>query len=203
MCLGCFLNVVLRGWYPPWNTSAPPPRMHTQTLIFLGSVMHSNPHAPHTCSVLYHTWLIHLLPFVTDLNIHKSILELKKDVGINNHNRLLHMTAYQLFTRLVGQKLDSQILNLLCLFHECHLCIRQRKPWTPPPQGSTQIRHRDDVESWGVYFQGLVNLDLINFLTMWIFTLREFRPGESWTNAVYIWVKACWTQKVIVPKMFC
>ena len=33
---------------------------------------------------------------------------------------------------------------------------------------------------------GLVNLDLINFLTMWIFTLCEFRPGESWTNAVYI-----------------
>ena len=65
------------------------------------------------------------------------------------------------------------------------LCIRQRKPWTPPPQGSTQIRRRD-VESWGVYFQGLVNLDLINFLTMWIFTLCEFRPGESWTNAVYI-----------------
>ena len=67
-----------------------------------------------------------------------------------------------------------------------YLCIRQRKPWTPPPQGSTQIRRRDDVESWGVYFQGLVNLDLINFLTMWIFTLCEFRPGESWTNAVYI-----------------
>ena len=67
-----------------------------------------------------------------------------------------------------------------------HLCIRQRKPWTPPPQGSTQIRRRDDVESWGVYFQGLVNLDLINFLTMWIFTLWELRPGESWTNAVYI-----------------
>ena len=63
-----------------------------------------------------------------------------------------------------------------------YLCIRQRKPWTPPPQGSTQIRRRDDVESWGVYFQGLVNLDLINFLTMWIFTLCEFRPGESWTN---------------------
>ena len=62
----------------------------------------------------------------------------------------------------------------------------KRKPWTPPPQGSTQIRRRDDVESWGVYFQGLVNLDLINFLTMWIFTLCEFRPGESWTNAVYI-----------------
>ena len=55
-----------------------------------------------------------------------------------------------------------------------------------PPQGSTQIRRRDDVESWGVYFQGLVNLDLINFLTMWIFTLCELRPGESWTNAVYI-----------------
>ena len=35
-------------------------------------------------------------------------------------------------------------------------------------------------------FWGLVNLDLINFLTMWIFTLCEFRPGESWTNAVYI-----------------
>ena len=35
-------------------------------------------------------------------------------------------------------------------------------------------------------FQGLVNLDLINFLTMWIFTLCKFRPGESWTNAVYI-----------------
>ena len=68
----------------------------------------------------------------------------------------------------------------------CFLCIRQRKPWTPPPQGSTQIRRRDDVESWGVYFQRLVNLDLINFLTMWIFTLCEFRPGESWTNAVYI-----------------
>ena len=66
------------------------------------------------------------------------------------------------------------------------LCIRQRKPWTPPPQGSTQIRRRDDIESWGVYFQGLVNLDLINFLTMRIFTLCEFRPGESWTNAVYI-----------------
>ena len=66
------------------------------------------------------------------------------------------------------------------------LCIRQRKPWTPPPQGSTQIRRRDDVESWGVYFQGLVNLDLINFLTMWIFTLCDNRPGESWTNAVYI-----------------
>ena len=66
------------------------------------------------------------------------------------------------------------------------LCIRQRKPWTPPPQGSTQIRRRDDVESWGVYFQGLVNLDLINFLTMWIFTLCKFGPGESWTNAVYI-----------------
>ena len=67
-----------------------------------------------------------------------------------------------------------------------YLCICQRKPWTPPPQGSTQIRRRDDVESWGVYFEGLVNLDLINFLTMWIFTLCEFRPGESWTNAVYI-----------------
>ena len=67
-----------------------------------------------------------------------------------------------------------------------YLCIRQRKPWTPPPQGSTQIRRRDDVESWGVYFQGLVNLDLINFLTMWIFTLCKFRPGESWPNAVYI-----------------
>ena len=40
--------------------------------------------------------------------------------------------------------------------------------------------------SWGVYFQGLVNLDLINFLTMWIFTLCKFRPCESWTNAVYI-----------------
>ena len=66
------------------------------------------------------------------------------------------------------------------------LCIRQRKHWTSPPQGSTQIRRRDDVESWGVYFQGLMNLDLINFLTMWIFTLCEFRPGESWTNAVYI-----------------
>ena len=60
-----------------------------------------------------------------------------------------------------------------------YLCIRQRKPWTPPPQGSTQIRRWDNVESWGVYFQGLVNLDLINFLTMWIFTLCEFRPGES------------------------
>ena len=23
-CLGCFLKVVLRGWYPPWNTSGPP-----------------------------------------------------------------------------------------------------------------------------------------------------------------------------------
>ena len=66
------------------------------------------------------------------------------------------------------------------------LCIRQRKPWTPPPQGSTQIWRRGDVESWGVYFQGLGNLDLINFLTMWIFTLCEFRPGESWMNAIYI-----------------
>ena len=49
-----------------------------------------------------------------------------------------------------------------------------------------QIRRRDGVESWGLYFQGLVNLDLINFLTMWIFTLCEFRQSESWTNAVYI-----------------
>ena len=48
------------------------------------------------------------------------------------------------------------------------------------------VRRRDEVESWGIYFEGLVNLDLINFLTMWIFTLCEFRPGESWTNAVYI-----------------
>ena len=72
------------------------------------------------------------------------------------------------------------------IIHVSYLCIRQRKPWTPPPQGSTQIRRRNDVESWGVYFQGLVNLDLINFLTMWIFTLCESRPGESWTNVVYI-----------------
>ena len=74
--------------------------------------------------------------------------------------------------------------SALILSHD--LCIRQRKPWTPLPQRSTQIRRRNDVESWGVYFQGLVNLDLINVLTMWIFTLCEFRPGESWTNAVYI-----------------
>ena len=25
MCLGCVLKVLLQGWYPAWNTSAPPP----------------------------------------------------------------------------------------------------------------------------------------------------------------------------------
>ena len=25
MCLGCVLKVLLRGWYPAWNTSSPPP----------------------------------------------------------------------------------------------------------------------------------------------------------------------------------
>ena len=32
MRLGCFLKVVLRGWYPPWNTSAPPGAPRSRTL---------------------------------------------------------------------------------------------------------------------------------------------------------------------------
>ena len=56
--------------------------------------------------------------------------------------------------------------------------------------------------SWGVYFQGLVNLDLINFLTMWIFTLCEFSPGESWTNAVYISSENVLNTKIDCSKMF-
>ena len=59
-------------------------------------------------------------------------------------------------------------------------------------------RRRFDVESWGVYFQGLVNPDLINFLTMWIFTLCEFRPCGSWTNAVYIS-----SENVLNTKIYC
>ena len=98
------------------------------------------------------------------------------------------------------------------------LCIRQRKPWTPPPQGSTQMGHDklffqvrpgtwQTFPSWiwcSVYFQGLVNLDLINFLTVWIFTLCEFRPGESWTNVVYISSENVLnTKNWFSPKMFC
>ena len=29
-CLGCFLKVVLRGWYPPWNTSGPPGKLTSE-----------------------------------------------------------------------------------------------------------------------------------------------------------------------------
>ena len=98
--------------------------------------------------------------------------------------RILKLSCYACSDNPICRHAFSMFRNVSRMNSD--LCIRQRKPWTPPPQGSTQIRRRDDVESWGVYFQGLVNLDLINFLTMWIFTLCEFRPGESWTNAVYI-----------------
>ena len=34
-CLGCFLKVVLRGWYPPRNTSPPPRDSHTFSKIMI------------------------------------------------------------------------------------------------------------------------------------------------------------------------
>ena len=47
---------------------------------------------------------------------------------------------------------------------------RQWAHWTPPPQGSSKIRRRLDVESWGIKISGLVNLNLFHFWTWWIFT---------------------------------
>ena len=37
MCLRCVLKVLLRGWYPPWNTSSPPPGPLVITFCKLGS----------------------------------------------------------------------------------------------------------------------------------------------------------------------
>ena len=87
------------------------------------------------------------------------------------------------------RRLTLKLLQMLPDGHMVHLTVELIS--YASVKGNLELpilkgQHRFDVESWGVYFQGLVNLDLINFLTMWIFTLCEFRPGESWTNAVYI-----------------
>ena len=47
-----------------------------------------------------------------------------------------------------------------------------------PPQGSSKIRHRFDVESEGVQILGMVNLHQITFWTWWIFIVELTR---TWT----------------------
>ena len=52
----------------------------------------------------------------------------------------------------------------------CALCSRQWPSWTHPLQGSSKIRRRLDVESWGAKISGMVNIHLIYFWTWWILT---------------------------------
>ena len=83
----------------------------------------------------------------------------------------------------------KSIYRLYRLWKLVGLCKRQRKTLTHPPQGSSRIRRRLDVDSWGVYLSGFVNLDPFHFLKWWILTLSYLGPDESWTNAVFIGVK--------------
>ena len=55
------------------------------------------------------------------------------------------------------------------------LCSRQWAPWTPLPQGSSKIRRRLDVESWGMKILGFVNLNLF------IFGHGESSPNNFWS----------------------
>ena len=143
-------------------------------------------------SIIFSSYLETLLSLQVHL-FRQFIIDLECSCW-NHGSKIKILTYMEWASRIFSHTLYNRKLG------RCNMClwIRQRKPLTPPPQGSTQIRRRDDVESWGVYFQGLVNLDLINFLTMWIFTLCEIRPGESWTNAVYIS-----SENVLITKIDC